>query len=130
MHAATSEQGNMHVECAASCFRWSPETFLSQTGISSHDKCRTSSHQNECMCCSLKGILSRICGSLRPNAYSPLPSMAVLNAAALVETFLIESPPVRVCSAGKTSGSVLSSTSCTGKNFSELFFPEINHSSS
>ena len=51
--------------------------------------------------------------------------VSVLNGAALVETLLVESQPVRACSTGKISGSIFS-TSCTGKNFLEFFFPEIN----
>ena len=76
-------------------------------------------------------IISSV-SSLHPNAWSnsPPPSMAVLNAAALVETFLVKSKPVETCSAGKISGWILSSTSCTGKNFLEFYFLDINQSSS
>ena len=44
-HASRSKPGNMHIECATSCFHWSPETFLSQIRISCHDKRCTSGHQ-------------------------------------------------------------------------------------
>ena len=38
----------------------SPETFLSQAGISSHDKSFTAGHKSECICCSGKSNKLRI----------------------------------------------------------------------